>query len=62
MASGNLFPLIDVLLQNNAPFVIVGGHAVNFHGYIRTTEDVDLATWAAANDAAYEFAPRTNWI
>ncbi len=24
------------------PFVIIGGHAVNFHGYIRTTEDADV--------------------
>ncbi|MCA9195278.1 MAG: hypothetical protein KDB03_26085 [Planctomycetales bacterium] len=26
----------------NVKFVIVGGHAVNFHGYLRTTEDLDL--------------------
>jgi hypothetical protein len=24
------------------PFVVVGGHAVIFHGYVRTTEDVDV--------------------
>lgn len=24
------------------PFVIVGGHAVNFHGFRRATEDIDI--------------------
>ncbi|MCR9295455.1 MAG: hypothetical protein NXI32_22280 [bacterium] len=42
MASGTPFQLIDVLRQHEVPFVIIGGHAVNFHGYIRATEDTDI--------------------
>jgi hypothetical protein len=34
--------LLDVLIRCNVPFVLIGGHAVNYHGYIRTTEDHDI--------------------
>lgn len=36
------YKLLDVLVRYQVPFVIVGGHAVNFHGHMRATEDVDL--------------------
>lgn len=36
------FAILDVLKRHGVPFVIVGGHAVNFHGYGRATEDVDV--------------------
>jgi len=32
----------DVLVRVGVPFVIIGGHAVSFHGYVRTTEDADI--------------------
>ncbi len=47
--------LFHVLRRHGVPFVIVGGHAVNLHGYRRATEDSDLA-WVrspAAEDALY---------
>jgi hypothetical protein len=31
-----------VLTRAAVPFVIIGGHAVTFHGYVRTTEDADV--------------------
>ncbi len=34
--------LVDSLVAQQVPFVIIGGHAVNFHGHLRTTEDVDI--------------------
>lgn len=34
--------LFDVLLRFDVPFVIIGGHAVNGHGYVRATEDADI--------------------
>lgn len=34
--------IFRVLTQAGVPFVIIGGHAVSFHGYIRTTEDADV--------------------
>jgi len=42
MDSGDPFRLIDVLARHNVPFVIIGGHAVTIHGYVRATEDVDV--------------------
>jgi hypothetical protein len=36
------FRLFDVLTRHGVPFVVVGGHAVNFHGFIRGTEDTDV--------------------
>ena len=34
--------LLNSLARSGVPFVIIGGHAVNFHGYVRTTEDIDI--------------------
>jgi hypothetical protein len=31
-----------LLARANVPFMIIGGHAVSFHGYVRTTEDADV--------------------
>ena len=42
MESGDPFQLIDVLTKHNVPFVVIGGHAVTFHGYVRATEDSDI--------------------
>lgn len=36
------FQLIDVLRKHDVPFVIIGGHAVSYHGFVRNTEDVDI--------------------
>jgi hypothetical protein len=36
------FRLFDVRARHGVPFVVVGGHAVNFHGFIRATEDTEL--------------------
>lgn len=34
--------ILDALTRHGVPFVVVGGHAVNLHGYIRATEDTDV--------------------
>jgi hypothetical protein len=34
--------LFGLLGRNRVPFVVIGGHAVNFHGYQRATEDIDI--------------------
>jgi hypothetical protein len=34
--------VFQLLARAGVPFVIIGGHAVNFHGYVRATEDADL--------------------
>ena len=34
--------VFQLLARAGVQFVIIGGHAVVFHGYVRTTEDADL--------------------
>jgi hypothetical protein len=34
--------VFQVLARAGVPFVIIGGHAVVFHGHVRATEDCDL--------------------
>ncbi len=42
MTKSGLFSIVDDLLERNVQLVIIGGHAVNFHGYARATEDIDI--------------------
>jgi hypothetical protein len=42
MAQANPFELLQVLTEHHVPFVVVGGHAVYFHGHKRLTEDTDV--------------------
>jgi hypothetical protein len=34
--------ILGVLQRHRVPFVVIGAHAVNFHGYGRATEDTDI--------------------
>lgn len=34
--------VLQHLARANVPFIVIGGLAVNFHGYMRTTEDADI--------------------
>lgn len=36
------FEIFAVLARHGLPFVVIGGHAVNFHGFRRSTEDADV--------------------
>ena len=36
------FDLFAILTRHRVPFVIIGGHAVNYHGYVRGTDDADV--------------------
>lgn len=42
--------LFNALRRHRVPFVVVGGHAVNVHGYRRTTEDTDVV-WFRSSEA-----------
>jgi hypothetical protein len=44
------FPIFEVLKRHGVPFVIVGGHAVNFHGFTRATENTDVV-WIRSPEA-----------
>lgn len=45
MDNGDPFRLLDVLSSHDVPFVVIGGHAVTFHGFVRATEDTDVVVW-----------------
>ena len=66
MESGDPFRLIDVLVKHDVPFVIIGGHAVAYHGYVRATEDTDVVFLRSddAETALYEALVELNarWI
>ncbi len=36
------FRVFEALSRHGVPFVVMGGHAVSFHGYVRGTEDTDV--------------------
>lgn len=36
------FRVFEVLSRHGVRFVVIGGHAVSFHGYVRATEDTDI--------------------
>ena len=38
----NLFQILETLAKHSLRAVVIGGHAVCFHGYVRATEDVDV--------------------
>lgn len=42
LGSDDPLNVFQLLARTGVPFVIIGGHAVVFHGYVRTTEDADL--------------------
>lgn len=42
--------LLRLLQRHQVPFVVVGGHAVTFHGHLRATEDVDVV-WLRSPEA-----------
>lgn len=52
MLDTDLRELLALLTEHHVEFLIVGGHAVAFHGYPRLTDDLDLFVRADAANAA----------
>ena len=48
--SRDALDIFRVLQAHRVPFVIIGGHAVAFHGYLRNTEDFD-AVWVRSPES-----------
>lgn len=48
MNNPSTLSVADHLLAFDVPLVVIGGHAVNVHGYARATEDVDIVFWRSA--------------
>ena len=43
--------LIRILNEKNVAYALVGGFAVNYYGYIRTTQDIDFLVYPSLNNA-----------
>lgn len=41
---------LDVSRRHGVPFVVIGGHAVDYHGHLRATEDTDVV-WQRSIDS-----------
>ena len=42
MIADNFTELLNALTKHNVEFMLAGGFAVNYHGYSRTTSDLDI--------------------
>jgi len=43
--------LIRIFEENEVEYVVVGGFAVNYYGYVRTTQDFDLLVYPSPENA-----------
>ena len=50
--SPDMHELLRLLLQQDVKFALCGGFAVSYHGFIRTTMDLDLLIQPSAENAA----------
>jgi predicted nucleotidyltransferase len=48
----DLREFIELLLSRGVDFVVIGGHAVAFHGYPRLTDDLDILVRPTPDNAA----------
>jgi predicted nucleotidyltransferase len=49
--SSDMKALIDLMQKNNVLYALVGGFAVNYYGYIRTTQDIDFLIYPSDDNA-----------
>lgn len=49
--SSDMKDLIELLHKNNVQYALVGGFAVNFYGYVRTTQDIDFLIYPSQENA-----------
>lgn len=59
MLDPDLRELLALFAANGVDFIVVGGHAVAFHGYPRFTEDLDLFVRPEPDNAARIMAALT---
>ena len=49
--SADMKELLRLFEEHGVQYALVGGHAVNFYGYVRTTQDMDLLVAPTAENA-----------
>ena len=43
--------IIELFEKNSVQYALVGGFAVNFYGYVRTTQDIDFLIFPSLENA-----------
>lgn len=51
LLSDDMKELLTLFRQHSVRYVVVGGHAVNYYGYVRTTQDIDLLVYPSTDNA-----------
>jgi hypothetical protein len=49
--SEDMKDLIELFERDGVQYALVGGYAVNFYGYVRSTQDIDLLVYPSAENA-----------
>jgi predicted nucleotidyltransferase len=49
--SSDMKDLIEIMHKKNVAYALVGGFAVNYYGYIRTTQDIDFLIYPSPDNA-----------
>lgn len=53
--------LLEIFERHGVKYMIVGGYAVNYYGYMRTTQDIDLLVYPSAENADAVMAALTEF-
>lgn len=56
LLSKDMQDLLSFFERHRVQYVLVGGHAVNYYGYVRATQDIDLLVYPSAENAARTMA------
>ena len=59
LLTGDMKDLLMLFQQHRVRYVLVGGFAVNYHGYVRTTQDIDLLHPLSTNWVVHYIRLRT---
>ena len=49
--SDDMRALLGLFKRHRVRYVLVGGHAVNYYGYVRTTQDMDVLVYPSSANA-----------
>ena len=51
LLSDDMIMLLGLFRRHGVRYAIVGGHAVNFYGYVRNTQDMDVLVYPSVDNA-----------
>ncbi len=61
MFSSDMQDLLEIFERHSVRYALVGGYAVNYYGYMRTTQDIDLLVYPSPENAAAVMAALTDF-